>query len=354
MATLTDIAIACGVSKATVSRVLNDDSDFSVSPQTRSEILSAAAAMNYDMERQLRSKRRQNHSIPANNTKKSTLKIGILSIDLTDRPTYNDYYNGIFSNIISVLSSPSLPYHFEFRHSFQNSYTELKGLDGLIILGKLRLDPSHPVISSIKYKLAVDYEAPGSLFDSVRVNFHEVVDTAISYLNTHGIEDIGYIGAYDFITDFITGHREQRLEYRHKAFIDYCLHNHIDPSQKIWLTDSFASEEGYRVTRDVIMKGALPSAILYASDDLALGAYKAFQEHNITIGRDISLIGIDDLHFTSFLSPPLTTVSLNIPLIGTAAAQMLLSQIQGRNYPLTIHTPVKLIERQSVVFPIEE
>lgn len=142
--------------------------------------------------------------------------------------------------------------------------------------------------------------------------------------------------------------KKKKTEYRHSAFIDYCLRNHIDPQTKIRITDSFSSESGYRITREIITGGQLPPAILYASDDLALGAYKAFQEYHIEIGRDTSIIGIDNLYFTNFLSPPLTTVSLNIPLIGQTAAYTLLSQIQGRSCPLTIHTPIQLIERKSV------
>jgi Transcriptional regulators len=345
--TLTDIAIACGVSKATVSRVLNNDSDFSVSPQTRNEILSAAIAMNYDMEKQLRSKKKQNLPPLAERPKQASFKIGILSHDLTDKTTGDDYYNQIFSNIISTLNNPSLPYHFEFRHSFRDSYEDLDGLDGLIVLGKLCLNPFHPIMSSIKYKLAVDYKAPGNVFDSVRVDFQEAVDIVISYFHSLGLFDIGFVGSYDYITDFNTGKREKRTECRQEAFINYCLHNNIDPQKKIWITDSFASQDGYRITDAMIREGRFPPAILYAADDLALGAYKAFQEHRIEIGKDVSIIGIDDLYFTSFLSPPLTTVSLNIPLIGVTAAHTLLSQLQGRAYPLTIHTPIRLVERKS-------
>lgn len=347
MATLSDIATACGVSKATVSRVLNNDSDFSVSPQTRSEILSTAAAMNYDMDKQLRSRKKQSPSIQADSPKPSVLKIGILSHDLTDQTTCDDYYNQIFSSIISTLNSLTLPFQFEFRHSFRDSYEKLAGLDGLIILGKLNMDPFHPVMDTIKYKLSVDYQAPDNLFDSIRVDFHEVIHTAIAHFHSLGLYDIGFVGAYDYITDFKTGKKERQLEYRHKAFIDYCLHDHIDPADRIWITDSFHTEDCYRLTNAIIQSGKLPPALLFAADSMALGAYKALQEHKIEIGKDISIIGIDNLYFTSFLSPPLTTVSLNIPLIGAAAGQMLLSQIQGRSYPLTVHTPIHLVERKS-------
>ena len=58
MVTLNDIARACGVSKTTVSRVLNNDSQFSVSAETRELIHSTAASMNYDTEKRLRSRKK--------------------------------------------------------------------------------------------------------------------------------------------------------------------------------------------------------------------------------------------------------------------------------------------------------
>ena len=57
MATLNDIAQACGVSKATVSRVLNNDTRFSVLPETKEKIFAAAAALNYDLNRKRRTPR---------------------------------------------------------------------------------------------------------------------------------------------------------------------------------------------------------------------------------------------------------------------------------------------------------
>lgn len=352
MATLTDIATACGVSKATVSRVLNNDSDFSVSPQTRDKILSAAISMHYDLDRQLRTKKNSgknvlNTSAQSNPPKPSTLKIGILGQAFSAKSSGDDYYSQIFTSVISTLNNLTLPYRFEFRHSFHDSYKELDGLDGLIILGKFYVDPSHPVISSIKYKVAIDHKAPDYLFDSVLINFQDVVSTALSYFHSLALYDIGFVGAYDYITDFTSGRRDQKQDHRHEAFLDYCYHNHIDPQKKIWIADSFTSEDGYQTTKAIINNGQLPDALLYASDDLALGAYRAFQEHGIEVGKDVSIVGIDNLHFSNFLSPPLTTISLSIPLIGAAAADMLLSQLQGRAYPLIVHPPIQLIERKS-------
>ncbi|WMJ90414.1 LacI family DNA-binding transcriptional regulator [Anaerocolumna sp. MB42-C2] len=348
MATLSDIANVCGVSKATVSRILNNDPDFSVTVQTREQVLSTAAAMNYD----IKIKKRTPNNGKRNNPKgksnvSSVLKVGVLSFSLNFSDKNDDYYSKILNSCTAFLNEAPLSYKLEFHYIVEDSYEALSGMDALIILGKLHLDPYHPIIANIKYKLIIDYAAPDKQFDSVQVNFYEVIKMAAEYFHSLKITDIGFIGSYDYITQFNQQKREKALDSRHLAFRDYCLQNDIDPSKKMWIGDYFSSEEGYRITTQLIQKNVLPSAILFASDEMALGSYKSFQEHNIQIGKDISIIGIDNIPYTSFLNPSLSTISLNIPTIGETAGFALLSQIQGRKFPLVLHTPIQLIKRNS-------
>lgn len=347
MATLNDIAQICGVSKATVSRVLNEDTRFSVLPETKEKIMATAAKLNYDISKKSRPKKTKKDTSTADASLPS-LKIGILNNTYpftTD--IESDYYAKIFSTLISTLNQCEYRLQLEFRYTFQDTYADLTGLDGLIVIGKLTLDPFHPVIASIKYKVFVDYISPNGLFDSVRVNFDDVVRIAISYFHQLNLYDIGFIDASDYIAHFSHRTLEQTPDPRQISFENYCYRNQLVPREHIWIAEHFTSDDGYKVTNEIIRSGKLPSALLYGSDELALGGYRALQEHKIEIGRDVSVIGINNFSFTKYLNPPLTTVSLNIPLIGITAANALLDQIQGRSYPLTIHPPIELIVRQS-------
>ena len=122
----------------------------------------------------------------------------------------------------------------------------------------------------------------------------------------------------------------------------------MDSSENVWITEWFEPEEGYQLTKKAI-ESNLPDAFLYASDELALGGYRAFSESGIQVGKDISIVSIDNLPYASYLTPPLTTVALNMALLGKTAAMALDSQIRGRDYPLTFFTPVELIKRESCV-----
>ncbi|MDD3278708.1 MAG: LacI family DNA-binding transcriptional regulator [Lachnospiraceae bacterium] len=348
MATLTDIAKMCHVSKSTISRVLNNDPDFSVAEKTREQIISAATSLNYDMNKQRKTRKKaegKNSSAKAS----TVLRIGILNYSFTINQNTDDFYSKLISSIITALKDMTCPYDFEFRYIFKDSYEELNDLDGLIVVGKLHLNPYHPTVANIKYKVIVDYIAPQGAFDSVRVNFTDVIQTAVDYFHSLGLTNICYVGGFDYITQFAEYKRTKIPEFRQNAFYEYCLQNKINPTDHIWNTDSFTPEDGYAITKEIITGGKLPEALLFGSDELSLGAYKAFQEYDIQIGKDLSIISIDNMPYCGFLNPPLTSISLNLPYMGETTALALISQINGRSFPIAFNPPVNLVVRKSCI-----
>ena len=354
MATLNDIAEACGVSKATVSRVLNQDPEFSVGDETREKILNTAAEMNYEL-----GKKRRYASIRQKLDKEDggkltpglsrAMKIGILAYGFPRDSSDNGYYEVIINCVMQEMKRLNPAMQMEFRYVHQAVYEQLNDLDALFIMGKFSMDPDNELVKVIRYKVIVDYPAPGNCFDSVRVNFKEVVYQAMDYLRQSGRERIGFIGAEDHLTRLSDGKQIPCKDIRLADYEDYCREKEMDLSEKVWLTEWFSAEEGYQITKKAIEAGNLPDAFLYAADELALGGYRAFSESGIQVGKDISIVSIDNLPYTSYLTPPLTTVALNMSLLGKTAAMALDSQIRGRDYPLTFYTPVELIERESCV-----
>lgn len=75
--------------------------------------------------------------------------------------------------------------------------------------------------------------------------------------------------------------------------------------------------------------GQEPDCILCANDVLAAGFIKAAQEAGVKVPHDIAVIGFDDVSFARYFTPALSTVSLNLHLLGTSAAQQLCRLING-------------------------
>jgi LacI family transcriptional regulator len=92
-----------------------------------------------------------------------------------------------------------------------------------------------------------------------------------------------------------------------------------------------------------------PSAIFAASDYVALGVLNAAQNLGITIPKDLSLVGFDDMPFAALLSPPLTTVRQPIREMGEAGINFLLQLIKGEMKEMRVlRLPVQFIARSSV------
>jgi LacI family transcriptional regulator len=80
---------------------------------------------------------------------------------------------------------------------------------------------------------------------------------------------------------------------------------------------------------------------------MAVGGYKAVHEKKLKIGKDVFVIGIDEMDFSRYMQPPLTTISINVMDTGKTAAYDLISLLEGRPFQLTLHPSIELIRRES-------
>src|SRR5690242_10730769 len=89
----------------------------------------------------------------------------------------------------------------------------------------------------------------------------------------------------------------------------------------------FSLEGGHAAASRLLKQGV--TAIICASDPLALGAIRAARRAGLSVPQDVSVVGFDDSAFMTCTDPPLTTVRQPIEAIGRAAVMMLTSQIEG-------------------------
>jgi LacI family transcriptional regulator len=113
---------------------------------------------------------------------------------------------------------------------------------------------------------------------------------------------------------------------------------HAEPSE----------EAGFTVMRDLLAKDDSPTGVVCATDRLAVGALHAASQAGLRVGRDISLIGYDDLPMASCTDPKLTTIEQPIARAGARMVEMLLALLGGAD-PATLQEvwPARLIPRDS-------
>jgi len=105
---------------------------------------------------------------------------------------------------------------------------------------------------------------------------------------------------------------------------------------------------GYELTRRLLAKKEIPTAIIYSSDTLAKGGMEAIKKAGKLIPDDISIIGFDDLVGSSETFPPLTTMKLDTLAIGRAITETLEKFITNRPVDKVVPLRRELIKRQTV------
>ncbi len=111
-------------------------------------------------------------------------------------------------------------------------------------------------------------------------------------------------------------------------------------------------EGGLRDGLELLRLPDRPTAIFTANDLQALGVYEAARQLGLRIPQDLSVIGFDDLPFTQWSGPPMTTVRQPLTDMGAAAAEMVLALASGRQPSSTrVELATSLMVRQSTAPP---
>lgn len=347
MATVADLAKACNVSKSTVSRVLNQDPGFSVSPATKKLIMDTAAKMGY----RLPPRKKSPKAAPVTHTAKKrpsrVYEVGILSFTLKYGQSAGPYYNGILSSMVNYIEAMGYTDQLHLRYIIDPSLSEFKGLDALVVIGKMDIPQDAPEIKKIPNIITVDYHMPENNYDCVIVDFRSVMRLAVSAFEERGIDDIHFVGSTSHITSFGTNKIRIAEDPRLTEFRILCTEKNIDFDSHVWMGEDFGTPSGYEATHALLKKVESPKAIIFSSGEMALGGYKALHEKKLKIGKDVFVIGIDEMDFSRYMQPPLTTISINVMDTGKTAAYDLISLLEGRPFGLTLHPSVEMIRRES-------
>ena len=116
-----------------------------------------------------------------------------------------------------------------------------------------------------------------------------------------------------------------------------------------WLIeDAFTSAFGYEMMKEILQMTNRPTAVFAASDAIAIGAMRAISEAGLSIPKDFSLIGFNDVEACKYTTPALTTIHAPAYDMGAHGANLVyVSSNLQIHTPLKVKIPCKLIKRES-------
>jgi DNA-binding LacI/PurR family transcriptional regulator len=112
-----------------------------------------------------------------------------------------------------------------------------------------------------------------------------------------------------------------------------------------------APEQGRIAAEVLLARDPRPTALLTLSDQLALGVFEAAKKMGLSVPRDLSVVGFDDVPEASRTEPPLTTVYQPHVEKGLVAGRMLVAQLHGEEPPSPEPLPTRLVVRGSTAGP---
>lgn len=327
-----NVGLLAGVSRATVSQVLNNKAGFSVPLETRERVLAAAAELGYVPNASARNLRTQ-----------KTQTIGVVIQDINN-PFYPAFVRGV-QDIAEQVGYDVISYNTDSAESRERHFVDvlLRGrVDGVVGVFWHVTPPDLKRLTDRGIPVAMLGQASQGahdLIDLVYIDDHQAACHAVQHLLAAGHHRISMVaGPGGVLQDRVRGYVSALEQAGLGAQID------------IVTSQDFTEEGGYQVGSSLLSRSRRPQAVFAANDLIALGVLRASRELGLNIPEDVALVGFDDIPAARLVTPTLTTVRPFQAALGRRCAEMLMERlsaavtdVQGR----TAEMPYELMIRGS-------
>ena len=312
--TMDEIAKLAGVSKATVSRALND-SECGVGEQTRVRVKKIAEELGYSVEQ---TEKKKNVSF--------TRYIALILPDITN-PFFADLAKSVEQSLRRkgyslVLANTDFS---EDNEAAQIRELMVKRLEGILLV------PSG-IRAREEHDLPRRYQIPMVLMDRKLEGISDIpgVYSNNEYASVISCEHLIRKGARDIV--FISGPLNVSTSIERFEGYKAVLAQHSIPFRpEMCRHGSYTVESGYNAVLELERSGVSYSAILAANDLMALGALKAVREFGYRVPEDVQIIGFDNIEFSQYCEPSLSTMQQPTFDMGAKAVELLTGIIEKKD-----------------------
>ena len=327
-ATIDDVALKAGVSKATVSRVFNNSA--TVSPQTRKRVLSAIQRLDYK---------------PNPHARKLAGGSGAIALVLQEsvreffaNPFWIEVVDGFVTAVSKNNQHPALIFHTkEDGHQALIDTLRLGNYDAVAFFGW------HEDISRLERDIPSGMRVVfgGRQGDTKRFTYVGADNTKGAFLATSHLIQAGCKKIATITGDLSIESGRERLAGYQNALTQ----SGIKVRNELILESNYSEVTARKVLQTFLKKNLPFDGIFAANDLMALEAISILQDFKIKVPEHVKLIGFDDIPQSVLSNPPLSTINQPSYLLGQTVAEQLL---KPNNESLeNVELPVSLVKRKS-------
>ncbi|WP_026907236.1 LacI family DNA-binding transcriptional regulator [Paucisalibacillus globulus] len=328
MVTIKHIAEMAGVSRTTVSRVLNNSGY--VSEDARKRVEMVIKETGYVPSEQAKSLR----------TKKTKVIGVILPTIQTETPSR--IVTGVGKELAEngyqiILANTNLDKDKELEYL---DVLRLRQVDGIILIATNTEPKLMEKIKGMNIPIVIVGQEADDLMYVTYDDYHAARDLTTFFIEK-GHTNIAFIGVDE--ADHSVGY------LRKKGYLDAMKSSELAVESNWVETGIFDIESGYEAMKNILTKTtSIPTATIAVTDRLAIGAISYLKEKGIRIPEQMALAGFGASELAKYLDPPLTTVDYQNEKAGEEAAKQLLAKINAKKYQKQIILDYRLIIRKSV------
>lgn len=326
--TMADVARLAGVSKQTVSRVLNGTGR--TSERTRRRVERVIRELNY-----------RRSGVARSLATNSSLTIGLV-VPALDNPYYADIAQG------AELAAWEEGYNLFLCNVFQDAgregaalrSLEDRGADGVIVdTPRLPDGALAELLGRYKAAVVIGREVPLEVASSIVVDDAVGVRLALEALHAQGRRRVAMLAGPD---------TSASSTVRREAFVRSEQERGLFDPARVVIADP-SPEASFEATRELLARTPFDALVCF-NDIMAAGALRALQVQGVRVPEAVAVVGHDDIPMAAWLSPPLSTVRVAKREIGRRAVKMVLDGLSGKANARVVLTP-ELVVRESMEEP---
>ncbi len=309
--TIIDVAERAGVSKSTVSRVLQGAGQ-RVSPETQAAVWDAIHALGYER-----------NAVASSLRTERTFMMMLMTPDITN-PFWPEVARGLQDtvepaqySVVLANSDWDVAREKQFLQTLRRNRFDALVINPTAVSNQDLLDLHTPTVV-----LGVGNEFPD--FDVVGSDSRHGALEALNYLYILGHRRIACIWGQ---------HRAGWAQTRLNGYLDFLRQHALPHDECLVIEAPFDLAGGHWAMRLLLALPERPTAVFAANDILAIGALRAACEAGLTIPGELSIIGMDDIYAAAMTTPPLTTMAKSKYETGRWAAQYVLERLNGQAPP---------------------
>ena len=324
--TIKDLAKYCNYSVTTVSYALNGSKE--IPEATRKKILKAAEELNYVPS-----------AYASGLKRKKSFNIGVFIPDF-DGPIHH--------TVLSGLASGFKEYDARYNMLVMIPDSNLSMIRSRMVDLAIIMDPKLDIslikdIAQVMPIIVLDKFVHGENIYMADVNNEEGMFNQTMKLLDAGCKKIAYL-----LGPQASYHNSTRFNGYKRALVTKGINLDEDI---VFDANSFTEEKGYQKIKEVLEANGLKfDALMCGNDELAIGAIKALQEAGYAVPKDVKVTGFDNIDKASFISPSLSTISVDWYGYGKRVAKYAIDVINKENVEEALYVnSANVIERESTL-----